>query len=42
MRGAALLVAGALLGLGAARFQVAPERVAMVVLGLLLLVGAGA
>jgi len=41
IRGALLLVAGVLLGVGAARFQVAPERVAMVVLGLLLLAGVG-
>ncbi len=40
IRGAALLVAGGLLGAGAARFQIAPERVAMVVLVLLLAAGA--
>jgi len=39
-RGVALLVAGCLIGAGAARFKVAPERVAMIVLALLLLAGA--
>lgn len=39
-RGVALLVAGGLIGAGAARFRLAPERAAMIVLVFLLLAGA--
>jgi hypothetical protein len=41
VRGAALLVAGGLLGTGAARLGLPPERMAMIVLAFLLLTGVG-
>ena len=39
LRGAALVLAGCLLGSGAARFRLPPERVAAIVLGFLILAG---